>query len=153
MNKEQKQKMKGELLTEISFKDEYGKWHNKVPLYREHIVTRIKEYLNSSGNELGKQAKDEGWLSINGKVGYSNYTIPDRACENLVGYLDLVLLRQYFLFYDIIYGWEFESMLPEVKEWLHSRLFKDNMFQNCVCPEVIIKSEHIALIRSKKGVI
>lgn len=153
MNKEEKLKKRREFLTEISFKDEYGQWHNKVPFYKEHIVTRIKEYLNNAGNELGRQAKNEGWLSMNDKVGYSNYTIPDRACENLVGYLNIVLLRQYFLFYSMIYGCGSEFMLPEVKDWLNSRRFKDDMFQNSVCPQVIIKQEHIELIRSRRGII
>jgi len=152
MNKELQQ-LRNELLTEVSFKDDQGQWHNKVPLYKEHIVNRIKDYLNTSGNDIAKKAKKEGWLSMNGKVGYSNYTIPDRACENLVGYLNLVLKRQYFLFYDIIYGWESQYMLPEVKDWLHSRRFKQNMIDNSTCPQIIVKPEHIELIRAKRDII
>lgn len=104
-NHDPNEKIKEELLKKISVKDVSGQWHNNIPTYREHIVNRIKDWLNAEGNKIAIEARQQGWLSLTGKVSYENYIIPCKDCESLVGYLHFVLKKQYFLFYGIQFGY------------------------------------------------
>ncbi|MHA2182623.1 MAG: hypothetical protein ACXAAH_14475, partial [Promethearchaeota archaeon] len=92
--KEQKQKVRRDLLKQISVQESTGLWSNNIPVYKEHIVNRIKNWLNNDGNEIARQARREGWLSVTKNIGYENFTIPDKPTESLVGYLNLVLMKQ-----------------------------------------------------------
>lgn len=146
----QKQKTKLTLLKTIFIKESTGHWSNNIPVYKEHIINRIKEWLNGAGNDTAKQARKEGWLSITNGVGYEDFTIPDRPFESLVGYLNIVLQRQYFLFYGIGYyhiNSSFEG-LKGVEEWLHSHPFRNDCF-NMPNPEVKYKPEHFEMIRKR----
>ena len=149
--KQRTEEVSKQLLTTSNIKDDYGQWHNYIPEYKQRIVAKIKDWTDSE--EISKQAKKEGWFSLTGKVGYSNYTIPDRPCESLVGYLNIVLLRQYFLNYGIM-GGNCSSLgkgaiIPEVKQWLRSNAFRDQILRDFAEPTIIYRPEHLKMIRGE----
>lgn len=143
-------KTKEKLLELHSHKDQYGQWYNNVPLYRKHIIIKIRDWIiDGGGKQTAKEAQAQGWYSLNNRIGYSNYIIPDCPCESLVGYLNIVLLKQYFLFYGIVSGYYLprsEKIWLKILPWLNSHAFRDEVLLN-TCPSIRYKPEHLNLIR------
>ncbi len=145
-DKIQRQKTGLELKETISFQDKTGRWHNNIPTYKEHIVNKIRDWCNESGNEIAKKARDGGWFSITNTIGYNNYTIPDRPNKSLVGYLNYALQKQYCLLYDIIHAESHDDF--GIGAWCRSHEFRDQCFKMGIVT-VIYKNEHLDLIKSQ----
>ena len=127
-----------------------GQW-SKTLVLQDKIIDLIDDWVNKSGKDFALQAKKEGWFSITGKTSLASKTVPDKPCESLIGYLNAVLARQFFLLYQVRAKINSEFEFKEVLEWLISKEFKDKVYSSGEV-EVIYKPEHFELIRKRYGV-
>lgn len=132
---------KYELTKEKAIKNPHGKIIGYYPVYRKIIADMIRIWVLVDGQEIAEKAHKEGWLGMCGKkVHYSNYRIPDRPDESLIGYLNFMLQAQFLMLYDIQFGYD---AIPEsYKEFARS-----NEFMEIDKEKIIFDKEHLRAIR------